>query len=127
MLKTNKLSQSVNLAVNPFLVYIPEEFTVQPVKKAEGVRGIVRLVPVVKNKPYLGLFKKEIWNKSAYIHRNSAKTLHFIVGYIRQVCALDKSAVFFSCLHLNALSLSLFSNSFFSSPLSFLHKRVTRI
>ena len=116
MLKTNKLSQSVNLAVSPFLVYIPEEFTVQPVKKAEGVRGIVRLAPVAKNKPYLGLFKKEIWNKSAYIHRNSAKTLRFIVGYIRQVCALDKSAVFFSCSHLNALSLCLFSNSFFSSP-----------
>ena len=74
-----------------------------------------------------GSSKKEIWNKSAYIHRNSAKTLRFIVGYIRQVCALDKSAVFFSCSHLNALSLSLFSNSFFSSPLSLLHKSVARI
>ena len=69
-----------------------------------------------------GSSKKDIWNKSAYIHRNSAKTLRFIVGYIRQVCALDKSAVFFSCSHLNALSLCLFSNSFFSSPFTFVAK-----
>ena len=69
-----------------------------------------------------GSSKKDIWNKSAYIHRNSAKTLRFIVGYIRQVCALDKSAVFFSCSHLNALSLCLFSNSFFSSPFAFAAK-----
>ena len=82
--------------------------------------------PVVQRK-YLrpiiwGYSKKDIWNKSAYIHRNSAKTLRFIVGYIRQVCALDKSAVFFSCSHLNALSLCLFSNSFFSSPFAFAAK-----
>ena len=84
-------------------MYTLEEFTVQPVKKAEGVRGIVRLVPVVKNKPYLGLFKKEIWNKSAYILRNNTKTLRFNFGYVRQVRALVKCAVLNSCLHLNAL------------------------
>ena len=39
-------------------MYIPEEFMAQPVKKAEGVLGIVRVAPVVKNKPYLGLFEK---------------------------------------------------------------------
>ena len=53
MLKTNKLSQSVNLAVSPFLVCMPEEFMAQPVKKAEGAVGIVRVAPVAKNKPYI--------------------------------------------------------------------------
>ena len=88
------------------------------------VRAHRKILVVCANCSYLKLIsvgssKKEIWNKIAYILRNSAKTLRFIVGYIRQVCALDKSAVFFSCSHLNALSLCLFSNSFFSSPFAF--------
>ena len=64
----------------------------------------------------MGLFLKSIWNKSAYLRRNSAKTLRFSLGHVRQVQSLAKSAVFFSYSYLNVLSLRLFSNSFLSSP-----------
>ena len=56
-----------------------------------------------KNKVYMGLFLKSIWNKSAYLRRNSAKTLRFSLGHVRQVQSLAKPAVFFSCSHLRLI------------------------
>ena len=82
--------------------HIPATNKVAPCAKNQNASSCLHL-RLIYNNPYIGLFKKDIWNKSAYIHRNSAKTLRFIVGYIRQVCALDKSAVFFSNSHLTTI------------------------